>query len=125
MNVRKVRIEKETSIEKFKSLLEKYRDYKIFLRDIKLTAILGKRVQFDVDDLLPHLVILNNLSDGWSKEIRAVKMKFIINTDLVVDDLEISYVGILGDNDLIKPRYLSDSGNICGFIIELGDNEKE
>jgi hypothetical protein len=126
MSVRKVEINQGTSIERFKPLLEKYRDYKTCLRDIKLSCLFGQRVQFDIENILPHLVIKKyNKKDFYANKIRITKMKFIINSGLLVEELEVTCEGILDTDPGIKPRSLSGSDDIFGFIIELDDNEKE
>jgi len=124
MNVKKVEIKVGTRIEKFRPILEKYQDYKACLRDIKLNSIFGKKVQFDIENILPHLVIYKydkrHLIDvGWQKEIRIIKMKFIINSDLEVEDLELFCDGEIQPEYKIKIRNLSESEEIYGFLIEL------
>lgn len=129
MSVKKIKIEKETRIDQFRPILEKYKDYKSCIRDIKLSCLFGQKVQFDIEDILPHLVIHKydekHLIDvGWQKEIRIVRIKFIINSDLIIEDLEVFCDSFLDPNIKVKIRE-SNNKEIYGFKIELDDNEKE
>jgi len=81
-------------IDNFQLLLEKYKDYKSCIRDIKINTILGKKCLFEVENMSPPIycdfksnseVSLQNLA------IKIEKISFIIDSNLEIEDLEICY----------------------------------
>src|ERR1035437_905809 len=75
-------------LSNYDSLLKKFRNWKQFQRDIKLTSLLeSKRVQYDLEDIvnLPGYLGINRLSVLFY--IRS--MSFIINGDSI-DELKIT-----------------------------------
>ena len=51
-----VKLENFHNLECFKNILEKYRDYKSFYRELKINSLLGNKSQFDIDDINPPLI---------------------------------------------------------------------
>jgi hypothetical protein len=129
MKKRKVSLNENLQIDSFKPLLEKYRDYTSIMRDIKLTCLLGQRVQFDIENINPpisvHQYDQKYLIDvGWMKEIKVHSIKFIVNTDLIVEEIELSYDGEIYNGWDVIPRVMGEykNGNhnveIWGFKVE-------
>jgi len=51
-----VKMENFHNLECFRSILEKYRDYKSFYRELKINSLLGNKSQFDITDINPPLI---------------------------------------------------------------------
>lgn len=125
MKKRKVSLNEKLSIESFKPLLEKYRDYVSIMRDIKLTCLLGQRVQFDVENINPPLSVhqydQKHLIDvGWTKEVKVYSIKFIVNTELIVEEVEILYDGEIYNEWDVIPRFINKN-EIWGFKVEIDE----
>jgi hypothetical protein len=81
-------------IENFKTLLEKYKDYKSCLRDIKINTVLGQKCLYEIEDINPPLFCCfsnNNLTSINQSAISISKMSFKIDTDLSILQLNLTY----------------------------------
>jgi len=85
-------------IENFRTLLEKYKDYKSCIRDIKISTVLGQKCLFEIEDIDPPLVCY--FSDKFvvwedillnQSAILISKISFKIDTDLSIIELNITY----------------------------------
>lgn len=125
MKKREIKVKKGSKIDQFKDILKKYKDFNIFLRDVKISCLLGQRVQFDIDDIYPPIIIKQYnhryiIDVGWEGEIRISSLSFIINSDLDVEKIIITYNGEMDDSWEVKLREFDN--HYYGFFIEL---EKE
>ena len=81
-------------IENFKTLLEKYKDFKSCLRDIKISTVLGQKCLFEIEDIDPPLVcyLSDNILQSLNQSaILISKLSFKIDTDLSIIELNITY----------------------------------
>ena len=142
----KINLQSEiNNIQNFKSVLEKWKDYKSCIRDIKINTVLGQKCLYEIEDINPPLLcdFSNNDDNSWimnlnQSAISISKMSFRIDTDLTILELKIDYkvldtkMGILvfelqnlGIPLTINPKVmkweLNKSPQVVGFYI---DNEK-
>jgi len=133
------------NIQNFQSVLEKWKDYKSCIRDIKINTVLGQKCLYEIEDTnFPLLCDFSNNHDNlWimnlsQTAISISKMSFKIDTDLTILELKIDYkvldtkMGKLvfelqnhGIPLTINPKVmkwgLNKSSQVVGFYI---DNEK-
>ncbi len=129
------------NIQNFQSLLQKWKDYKSCLRDIKISTVLGQKCLYEIEDINPPLLCdfsNNNLTSVNQSAISISKLSFKINTDLTILELKIDYKVLdtkmgklifelqnLGIPLTINPKVMKwgfdQSIQVVGFYI---DNEK-
>ena len=129
------------NIQNFESLLQKWKDYKSCLRDIKISTVLGQKCLYEIEDINPPLLCdfsNNNLTSVNQSAISISKLSFKINTDLTILELKIDYKVLdtkmgklifelqnLGIPLTINPKVMKwgidESIQVVGFYI---DNEK-
>ncbi len=129
------------NIQNFQSLLQKWKDYKSCLRDIKISTVLGQKCLYEIEDINPPLLCdfsNNNLTSTNQSAISISKLCFKINTDLTILELKIDYKVLdtkmgklifelqnLGIPLTINPKVMKwgfdQSIQVVGFYI---DNEK-
>jgi hypothetical protein len=142
----KINLQSEiNNIQNFKSVLEKWKDYKSCIRDIKINTVLGQKCLYEIEDINPPLLcdFSNNDDNSWimnlnQSAISISKMSFRIDTDLTILELKIDYKVLdtkmgklvfelqnLGIPLTINPKVmkweLNKSPQVVGFYI---DNEK-
>jgi hypothetical protein len=142
----KINLQSEiNNIQNFKSVLEKWKDYKSCIRDIKINTVLGQKCLYEIEDINPPLLcdFSNNDDNSWimnlnQSAISISKMSFRIDTDLTILELKIDYkvldtkmgklvfelqnLGIpLTINPKVMKWVLNKSPQVVGFYI---DNEK-
>lgn len=129
------------NIQNFQSLLQKWKDYKSCLRDIKISTVLCQKCLYEIEDINPPLLCdfsNNNLTSINQSAISISKLCFKINTDLTILELKIDYKVLdtkmgklifelqnLGIPLTINPKVMKwgfdQSIQVVGFYI---DNEK-
>jgi hypothetical protein len=129
------------NIQNFQSLLQKWKDYKSCLRDIKISTVLGQKCLYEIEDINPPLLCNfsnNNLTSVNQSAISISKLSFKINTDLTILELKIDYKVLdtkmgklifelqnLGIPLTINPKVMKwsidETIQVVGFYI---DNEK-
>jgi hypothetical protein len=95
----KINLQSEiNNIQNFKSVLEKWKDYKSCIRDIKINTVLGQKCLYEIEDINPPLLcdFSNNDDNSWimnlnQSAISISKMSFRIDTDLTILELKIDY----------------------------------
>ena len=129
------------NIQNFQSLLQRWKDYKSCLRDIKISTVLGQKCLYEIEDINPPLVCdfsNNTLTSINQSAISISKLSFKIDTDLTILELKIDYKVLdtkmgklvfelqnLGMPLTINPKAMkwgfNKSLQVVGFYI---DNEK-
>ena len=82
------------NIQNFQSLLQRWKDYKSCLRDIKISTVLGQKCLYEIEDINPPLVCdfsNNTLTSINQSAISISKLSFKIDTDLTILELKIDY----------------------------------
>ena len=85
---------KINNIQNFQSLLEKWKDYKSCLRDIKINTVLGQKCLYEIEDINPPLLCdfsSNTLTSLNQTAITISKLSFKIDTDLTILELKLDY----------------------------------
>jgi hypothetical protein len=111
-----VKLENFHNLECFKNILEKYRDYKSFYRELKINSLLGNKSQFDIDDINPPLIC--GFEDDTSS-FRVFSLKdsaFFVNSMSFVVDKDINVIKISLDIKILE----SPKGKILLNILEIG-----
>jgi len=112
-----VKLENFHNLECFKSILEKYRDYKSFHRELKINSLLGNKSQFDINDINPPLMC--GLEDDSSSfgTFRLKDSAFSINSMSFIVDKDLNVVNISLDIKILETQ----NGKILLSLIELVD----
>jgi len=81
-------------IENFKTLLEKYKDFKSCLRDIKISTVLGQKCLFEIEDINPPLLCdfsNRDMIDISQSAISIKKLSFKIDDNMNIISLTLNY----------------------------------
>ncbi len=114
-----VKLENFHNLECFKNILEKYRDYKSFYRELKINSLLGNKSQFDIDDINPPL-ICGFEDDTSSFRIFSLKdSAFSVNSMSFVVDKDINVTKIKLDIKILKPN------TFCPISLEIINDNHE
>lgn len=103
---------KDTKLEAFKSMLDRYQDYKSCIREIKINTLLGKKCQYDVTSIDPPLFCdfsPNGLTSLHDSAISVNNMSFVIGEDLTIISLKIDF-------KILETKI----GNIIGELLSYG-----
>jgi hypothetical protein len=118
-----VKLENFHNLECFRNILEKYRDYKSFYRELKINSLLGNKSQFDIDDIDPPIICgfeEDQLSFGTFRlkdsAFSVESMSFIVDKDLNVIkiDLNINMLETINGKTLLN---LLKIGHLIDFRI--------
>jgi len=110
-----VKLENFHNLECFKNILEKYRDYKSFYRELKINSLLGNKSQFDITDINPSLICgLDTISDEYS--FRLKDSAFSINSMSFVVDKDLNVIKITLDINVLE----TTNGKILLNLLEIG-----
>lgn len=91
-----VKLDNLHNLECFRKILEKYRDFKSFYRELKINSVLGNKSQFDINDINPPLIggfeadnsSFASLSlEDWSFSVNSIS--FIVDSDLNVIEISL------------------------------------
>ena len=111
----KVTLDEVIHMDCFKSLLEKYRDFKSCYREIKINSITGKKSQFEISQMNPPILCgFENQEDSNYNVFRLKDSCFTINSiDLIVNNkLEILDINL-------KIKILdTDNGRLLETIVD-------
>jgi hypothetical protein len=116
-----VNLEKSLSFDSFESLLNKYKDYKSFFREIKINSLIDKGSQFCIEDIYPPLICGLDPEHKNSQVFRLLdscfrvkSMNFIIKSNLLVDKISLD-IEIL---DTPHGKLLKDMIDLVIFKLE-------
>jgi hypothetical protein len=95
----KIYLDEETNkLENFQILLEKYKNYKSVLREIKINTLLGQKCVFEIEEMNPPILCdlcdFNTTKLDISLSNVAVmlnKLSFTINSNLLIEELKLNY----------------------------------
>lgn len=127
------------NIQNFKTLLERYKDYKSCIRDIKINNILGKKTLLDIDEIHPPIIcgFDENLISIARAPLTIEKMYFKLDYNLNILEFKIKYSILRNESgkliyDLqssgykfeIKPKVILDDINpqVVGFYLSTDAN---
>ena len=111
-----VKLENFHNLECFRNILEKYRDYKAFYRELKINSLLGNKSQFDIDDINPPLVC-GFENDTSSFRVFSLKdSAFFVNSMSFVVDKDINVIKISLDIKILE----TPKGKILLDLLEIG-----
>ena len=103
-----VKLENFHNLECFRNILEKYRDYKSFYRELKINSLLGNKSQFDIDDINPPLVC-GFENDTSSFRVFSLKdSAFFVNSMSFVVDKDINVIKISLDIKILEIGHTID-----------------
>ena len=112
-----VKLENFHNLECFRSILEKYRDYKSFYRELKINSLLGNKSQFDITDIDPPLIC--GLEDDTSS-FRTFALKdsaFTIKSMSFIVDKDLNVINISLDIKILE----TPKGKILLELIDIID----
>ena len=127
-----------SGIESFERILNRYKDFKSCIRDIKINTLLGQKCLFEIEDITSLYMDISPSRDTSLNNSCAIvkKMSFKIDNNMKILSLIISYeilktkMGKLilelkeqGIQINIKPKLLkpTDISQVLGFYIEIPD----
>ena len=111
-----VKLENFHNLECFRNILEKYRDYNAFYRELKINSLLGNKSQFDIDDINPPLIC--GFEDDTSS-FRVFSLKdstFSVNSMSFVVDKDINVTKLTLDIKILE----TPKGKMLLNILEIG-----
>ena len=110
-----VKLENYYNLESFKKILEKYRDYKSFYRELKINSLLGNKSQFDIEEIYPPIIGGFEDSTVFQSTFRLKESAFSINSMSFIVDKDLKVINISLDIKLLE----TPNGKILKEIIEL------
>lgn len=111
-----VKLENFHNLECFKNILEKYRDYKSFYREIKINSLLGNKSQFDITDMNPPLICGLDTISSDEYSFRLKDSTFSINSMSFVVDKDLNVIKINLDINILE----TPNGKILLNLLEIG-----
>lgn len=116
-----VKFENTLNLESFIKILEKYSNYKSFLRELKINSLLGKKSQFDIQDIKPP--IFGGFEDNEVKAatFRLKDSAFSVNSISFVVDKYLNVNKISLDIELLQTSH----GEILSKLINFVDFKPE
>jgi hypothetical protein len=104
------------NLECFRSILEKYRDYKSFYRELKINSLLGNKSQFDIEEINPPIIggfEDDQLSFG---SFRLKDSAFSIKSMSFVVDKDLNVIKISLDIDILE----TPNGKLLLDLLNIG-----
>jgi hypothetical protein len=116
-----VKLENTFNLESFKKILEKYSNYKSFYRELKINSLLGKKSQFDIQDIKP--VIFGGFEDDKinATTFRIKESAFSISSISFVVDKYLNVNKISLDIEILQTTH----GEILSKLINFVDFRPE
>jgi hypothetical protein len=111
-----VKLENFHNLECFRSILEKYRDYKSFYRELKINSLLGNKSQFDITDINPPLICVFEDDQVSFGTFRIKDSAFTINSMSFIVDKDINVIKINLDIKVLE----TPNGKILLDLLEIG-----
>lgn len=111
-----VKLENFHNLECFKNILEKYRDYKSFCRELKINSLLGNKSQFDITDINPSLICGLDTTSSDEYSFRLKDSAFSINSMSFVVDKDLNVIKITLDINVLE----TPNGKILLNLLEIG-----
>jgi hypothetical protein len=111
-----VKLENFHNLECFRNILEKYRDYKSFYRELKINSLLGNKSQFDIDDINPPLICGFEDDTSSFRNFSLKDSAFSVNSMSFVVDKDINVTKITLDIKILE----TSKGKILLSILEIG-----
>ena len=111
-----VKLENFHNLECFRNILEKYRDYKAFYRELKINSLLGNKSQFDIDDINPPLVCGFEDDTSSFRVFSLMDSAFSVNSMSFVVDKDINVIKISLDIKILE----TPKGKMLLNILEIG-----
>ncbi len=111
-----VKLENFHNLECFKNILEKYRDYKSFYREIKINSLLGNKSQFDITNMNPPLICGLDTVSSDEYSFRLKDSTFSINSMSFVVDKDLNVIKINLDINILE----TPNGKILLNLLEIG-----
>jgi hypothetical protein len=104
------------NLECFRNILEKYRDYKSFYRELKINSVLGNKSQFDINDINPPLI--GGFEDDSSSfgTFRLKDSSFSISSMSFIVDKDLNVIKISLDIRILE----TPNGKILLSLLEIG-----
>ena len=111
-----VKLDNLHNLECFRNILEKYRDYKSFYRELKINSVLGNKSQFDINDIIPPLI--GGFEDDVSSFsiFRLKDSSFSINSMSFIVDKDLNVIKISLDIRILE----TTNGKILLDLLEIG-----
>ena len=111
-----VKLENFHNLECFRNILEKYRDYKAFYRELKINSLLGNKSQFDIDDINPPLICGFEDATSSFRIFSLMDSTFSVNSMSFVVDKDINVIKIKLDIKILE----TPKGKMLLNILEIG-----
>ena len=109
-----VKLENSHNLESFKNILEKYRDYKSFHRELKINSLLGNKSQFDINDINPPLI--GGFGNDSSSLGNLKESSFSINSMSFIVDKDLNVIKITLDIRILE----TPNGKILLDLLKIG-----
>ncbi len=113
-----VKLENFYNLESFKNILDKYRDFKSFHRELKINSLLGKKSQFEIEEINPPIIC--GLESNESCTYKTFSLKdsaFSINSIYFVVEESLNVLKISINIEILKTL----NGELLRNIINLVD----
>lgn len=112
-----VKLENSHNLECFKNILEKYRDYKSFHRELKINSLLGNKSQFDITDINPPLICGLDTMSSDEYSFRLKDSAFTINSMSFVVNKDLNVIKITLDINILET---TPNGKILLNLLKVG-----
>ena len=110
-----VKLENYYNLESFRKILEKYRDYKSFYRELKINSLLGNKSQFDIEEIHPPIIGGFEDSTVLPSTFRLKESAFSVNSMSFIVGKDLKVINIFLDINLLE----TPNGKILKELIEL------